>query len=173
MRRAKRLPDRLRVLAALLAVGVLLVGCHQVAVTEGRTPASESPETAQEEGNEKIMQQIEIRAGKSVYTAVLYENDTAQAFTTLLPMQVTMQELNGNEKYVYLPQSLPENAQSVSSIQAGDLMLFGSDCVVLFYEDFSTTYRYTRIGYIENPDGLAQALGSDTATVTFQAESDR
>lgn len=80
-----------------------------------------------------------------------------------------MQELNGNEKYVYLSQSLPSDAHAVSTIHAGDLMLFGSDCVVLFYEDFTTSYRYTKIGSLQDPEGLAEALGTGSVHVTFQA----
>ncbi len=79
-----------------------------------------------------------------------------------------MEELNGNEKYVYLPQSLPGKAQTVSQIHTGDLMLFGSDCLVLFYKDFSTTYRYTKIGQVEDTTGLAKSLGEGSVQVTFQ-----
>ena len=78
-----------------------------------------------------------------------------------------MSELNGNEKYYYLENSLPVDSISPGRINSGDLMLYGSDCVVLFYESFSTTYRYTPLGRVDNPAGLAQALGSGNAKVTF------
>ena len=44
-------------------------------------------------------------------------------------------------------------------------MLFGGDCVVLFYESFPRTYAYTPLGWINDPEGLAEALGPDSATV--------
>lgn len=47
-------------------------------------------------------------------------------------------------------------------------MLFSADCVVLFYENFSTTYRYTRIGHLEDAAGLAEALESGSFQIVFQ-----
>ena len=33
-------------------------------------------------------------------------------------------------------------------------MLFGNNCLVIFYESFDTTYSYTKIGHIDNLDNL-------------------
>lgn len=78
---------------------------------------------------------------------------------------ITMNELNGNEKYYYFSESFPTETESVSMIHAGDLKLYGSSCLVLFYETFPTLYRYTSLGYVENPEGLAEALGTGSASV--------
>ena len=109
-----------------------------------------------------------LSVGQSTYSATLYENETVKSLVELLPLEVNMQDLNGNEKYFYLSQSLPCNAQTVSQIRAGDLMLFGSDCLVLFYKDFTTTYRYTKIGKLETVDGLEEALGDGAVRISFQ-----
>jgi hypothetical protein len=81
-----------------------------------------------------------------------------------------MSELNGNEKYFDLPNSLPANASNPGTIQSGDLMLYGSNTLVLFYKTFSTTYNYTRLARIDNPSGLATALGSENIMVKFELE---
>ena len=39
---------------------------------------------------------------------------------------------------------------------------------MLFYESISTSYSYTPLGRIEDPAGLAEALGSGSVAVTFQ-----
>lgn len=111
---------------------------------------------------------LNMTIGNSTFTVTLADNATAQAFAALLPLHLNMSELNGNEKYVYFDQSLPAQASSPGTIQTGDLMLYGSSCIVLFYESFSTSYRYTRIGRVDNPAGLAAAVGSGSVTVSFE-----
>jgi hypothetical protein len=81
-----------------------------------------------------------------------------------------MVELNGNEKYLDLSPSLPINASNPGTIQVGDLMMYGSSTLVLFYKTFSTSYSYTRLGRIDDVTGLAVALGSGNVTVTFELE---
>lgn len=80
----------------------------------------------------------------------------------------SLEILNGNEKYYYLPEFLPTNSQRPGNIHAGDLMLYGSDCLVLFYESFPSGYSYTRLRTVDDPNGLAAALGSRSVKVIFQ-----
>ena len=42
---------------------------------------------------------------------------------------------------------------------------------MLFYETFSSSYSYTRIGSIDNPTGLAAALGTGNVSVRFEKGS--
>lgn len=111
---------------------------------------------------------IKITVGANSFVASTYDNATAKAFIALLPISVTMNELNGNEKYYFLSGNLPNSPTIPSTIQNGDFMLYGSNCIVLFYESFSTSYSYTKIGTVDNPTGLKNALGSNNPTVTFE-----
>ena len=115
--------------------------------------------------------QINVVIGSKTFTATLADSETGEAFAALLPLSVTMNELNGNEKYHYLSSSLPTDSYQPGTIHAGDLMLYGNNCVVLFYETFNTSYSYTRIGAIDNPSGLAAALGSGDVSVRFESSS--
>jgi hypothetical protein len=113
---------------------------------------------------------LKITVGDNVFNALVYDNATATAFKTKLPLKINMSDLNGNEKYFDLPDNLPANAANPGNVQTGDLMLYGSNTLVLFYQTFSTSYSYTRIARVDNPSGLATALGRGNVTVTFELQ---
>lgn len=113
---------------------------------------------------------MKIKISNSTFTATLYENATATAFKSMLPLTVNMVELNSNEKYVDLPRSLPTRAANPGTIQNGDLMLYGSSTLVLFYKSFSTSYSYTKLGRIDDVTGLVAALSTGNVSVTFELE---
>jgi hypothetical protein len=113
---------------------------------------------------------LKITIGTYVFIATLYNNATVTAFKAKLPININMTELNGNEKYSDFTGNLPVNASKPGTIQAGDLMLYGSNTLVLFYKTLSTSYSYTRLGHVDNPSGIATALGSGNATVKFELE---
>jgi hypothetical protein len=113
---------------------------------------------------------LKITTGTNTFTATLYSNATVAVFKSRLPMTINMRELNSNEKYFDLPNNLPANASNPGTIQTGDLMLYGSNTVALFYKSFSTPYSYTRLGRIDNISGLTAALGSGNITATFELE---
>lgn len=101
------------------------------------------------------------------FAVTLEDNEAARAFAARLPLTLEMNELNGNEKYFYLDGSLPTDSHRPGTIQTGDLMLYGSACVVLFYQTFTSGYSYTRLGRVTNPEGLAAALGSGNVRIRF------
>ena len=111
---------------------------------------------------------LTVEIGGRGFSAIPEDNATAGAFSGLLPLTLDMNELNGNEKYCYLSQSLPSRPEKIGKIQAGDIMLYGDNCLVIFYKSFSTSYRYTRIGRIENPSALESAVGKGNVTVEFK-----
>lgn len=118
---------------------------------------------------EQTNMKINVTVGGRVFAATLEDNDAARRFAALLPLSLDMEELNGNEKYFYLSESLPANATSVESIAAGDLMLWQNSCVVLFYKSFRSGYSYTRLGRLDSPEGIADAVGKGSVTVGFSA----
>jgi hypothetical protein len=112
--------------------------------------------------------QMKIKIGSSSFTATLEENATATAFKAMLPLTVKMTELNGNEKLFRLQTDLPTNPTNPGKIENGDVMIYQSNTVVLFYKSFPTSYSYTRLGRIDDPAGLAAAVGSGSVSVSFE-----
>ena len=112
---------------------------------------------------------VTLKINNKEYKLILYDNDTARDFLKMLPLTITMNDLNGNEKYHNLSTTLTTKSERVGSIKRGDFMLYGNNCLVLFYESFSTSYSYTRIGYIENTDGLKDSLGRGSIEIAFSA----
>lgn len=123
-----------------------------------------------QQNNDIMSNKISIKVGAKIFKATLLDNATAKAFKALLPITINMTELNGNEKYFDLAKNLPTNASNPKTIQKGDLMLYGTSTLVLFYKTFSTSYSYTKLGQIDNPTGLAAALGVGNVQVTFELE---
>lgn len=111
---------------------------------------------------------IQLTIGNSTFNATLAPTVAAQAFASMLPLTLTMNEMNGNEKYASLPKNLHSSASHSGSILVGDIMLFGSNTLVLFYESFRSPYAYTKIGQVDNPSALQSALGTTDATVKFK-----
>ena len=115
-----------------------------------------------------VNQKIKITVNAQIFTATLLDNQAAKAFREMLPMTINMTELNGNEKYFDLPSSLPTNAVKGNNIKVGDLSLYGNNVLVLFYKSFTTSYSYTKLGHVDNPDALAAALGNGNVVITFE-----
>ena len=134
----------------IICVALLLTGCG------GNSKAQEV----------KVMDSIKISINGQNFSVRLEDNPSARAFAEKLPLEVDMQELNGNEKYFYMDSDLPSDSERVKQIHAGDLMLFGSNCVVIFYKDFQTNYSYTRLGKIEATN-LEKILGAGNVHVKF------
>ena len=111
---------------------------------------------------------MQMKIGNKKYSVVWQDNNTTKALQELLPMTVIMSEFNSNEKYYHFREALPSRPEHVGQVKSGDVMLFGDDCLVIFYKDFKTTYSYTRIGHIENAADLEQTLGRGSVTITFE-----
>lgn len=175
----KRLINCWGLATLLLLTANALTACSDDDPTEEKTETPALPSDEGEGGNEEntddnngnnnelMERNITISANGTSFSATLEDNDAARAFAAMLPLTLDMNEMNGNEKYHYLDSSLPTESSRPVTIRTGDLMLYGSSCVVLFYETFPSGYSYTRLGQTDSPEGLAAALGSGNVSVRF------
>ena len=113
---------------------------------------------------------IKITVNNQVFSATLQDNPTTQYLMKMLPLDLMITELNGNEKYhQFSGKSFPSNSSVVKNIHNGDLMLFGNNYLVIFYKDFSqSSYAYTPMGKIDNPKYLAKILGRSNVKVKIE-----
>ena len=122
-------------------------------------------ETKEKESNSnEVINSVKVTINGKQYTIQLEDNETAESFVNLLPQEFNMSELNGNEKYIYLDTTLPTNSSNPKHINSGDVMLYGNNCLVIFYKSFDTSYSYTIIGHIDNLDNL----GNGSITAKFE-----
>ncbi len=142
----------LKKLAGILLIVIVLTGC------------ANKGEIQKDNSDVEVSSKVKAIIDEKEYIINLEDNETAKGFARMLPLELNMSELNGNEKYVYLDKSLATNSLKPKRINAGDIMLYGDDCLVIFYKSFDTSYSYTKIGHIDNiPD-----LGSDSITIKFE-----
>ena len=150
----------------------------ETAVAEETPEASEAPDEEQgmaPEPNEPQVEEVEgmriqVVVNGVAFTATLDAGAAGRELLSRLPLTLTMEELHGNEKYCYTGESFDGGSYVPTTIQEGDLMVFGSDCLVLFYQTFANDgWGYQRVGHIDDPAGLVDACGSGTATVEFAA----
>lgn len=156
-------------LSTCLTALLLLTACGNDSASQVTAQAAMQTKGDAAAAGDDSMLAVNLSIGEKVYPVKLYDNESARELIRRMPLELDMDELHGNEKYYYFTESLPTDTQSIERIAAGNLMLYGSDCLVLFYEDFQTSFHYTRLGYLENPDGLAEAVGSGSITITLEA----
>ncbi|WP_347710249.1 cyclophilin-like fold protein [Actinobacillus genomosp. 1] len=110
---------------------------------------------------------MQITIGQQTFEAELADTEAAQQFTKLLPLTLEMRDHLRNEKFAELPQNLTAYDYAVGTIQSGDILLWQGNTLVIFYENFDTPYRYTKMGKISDVMGLKAALGKGNSIVTF------
>lgn len=149
---------KLSTLTLILLFGLISQACTSCQGAEDSQPA---PEEMKPKATK-----VSIQVGSRSFTATMADNPAVNALLPLLPLTLDMADLNRNEKFAQLPKNLPTQTYSPGTIQNGDLLLWGANTLVIFYETFSSSYSYTRLGKIDDPSGLKEALGAGDVKVT-------
>ena len=144
----------------ITAVAFTCLGC-----TPENTQA-EPPAAAQSAQTQETTMQLTFNG--QTYTATLADTPAAAALQRQLPLTLDLRDYNRNEKVGPLPQALPANDEAVGHIEAGDILLWQGNNIVIFYESFKTPYRYTRLGKIHNVEHLKAAVGTGSVTVRLE-----
>ena len=111
-----------------------------------------------------------VTVGGTTFSATFADNSGAQALKELLAdgdITIEMSDYAGFEKVGSLGQSLP-TSNSQTTTQAGDIVLYQGNQIVVFYG--SNSWSYTRLGKIDDLTGWTEALGSGSVSVTFSLQ---
>ncbi len=130
-----------KIILFLLIIVLFITGCNKQKTNNTNTDINE-------------VKSLKIIIDNKEYIINLEKNETVNSLINLLPLELNMNELNGNEKYVYLDSSLPTDSYKPDNIEVGDVMLYGNNCLVIFYKSFNTPYSYTKVGHIDNLSDL-------------------
>lgn len=115
-----------------------------------------------------LMDRITLSFNGYTYTAVLAENSSAEAFAALLkdgPLTISAHDYGSFEKVGALGTELPCNDERITTA-AGDIILYQGNQITVYYAQ--NTWNFTRLGRIEDPGGLREALGGGDVEITFQ-----
>ncbi len=113
---------------------------------------------------------LQIEAGGSTFTATLEDNEAVTALVEMLedePIVIEMDDYSGFEKVGSLGTSLPASNSQMTT-QAGDIVLYNSSQIVMFYG--SNSWSYTKLAEVDDLTGWEDALGSGSVTVTLSIE---
>ena len=124
----------------------------------------------QNSAEENKVANMNVQVGDVVFSATLEENEAVSALVEMMresPVVIQMSDYSGFEKVGSLGTSLPVN-NSQTTTQAGDIVLYNGNQIVIFYG--SNSWSYTRLGHIDDLTGWEYALGSGDVTVTLSLE---
>lgn len=136
----------------------------------GRNETDTAETDIQNNTEENKVANMNVQVGDVVFSATLEENEAVSALVEMMqesPVMIQMSDYSGFEKAGSLGASLPVN-NSQTTTQAGDIVLYNGNQIVIFYG--SNSWSYTRLGHIDDLTGWEDALGSGDVTVTFSLE---
>ncbi|WP_298703071.1 cyclophilin-like fold protein [uncultured Veillonella sp.] len=102
-----------------------------------------SQDGAENESSKSFKEErIHITINGQLYILQLARTEAAAAFKANLPRTLTMKDVNSNEKYAEISESLPTQANVAGHIVPGQVKLWGKNGIVIFYKEFDSSYSY-------------------------------
>ncbi len=137
---------------------------------EGETAGSADTFNAHETEEAEML--LQMRIGDTNVTVDWEQNESVEALKTLCqdrPLTIRMSMYGGFEQVGSIGQSLPRK-DSRTTTEAGDIVLYSGDQIVVFYG--SNSWAYTRLGHIRDKSAqeMAELLGNGDVTITIRTE---
>ena len=184
-----------KIIAAALAVCILLI-CFSSCGSENTAPAKDTTyqtEVTSQKSDEQteyettavttdiisgeteenpIMKTLTMKIDGKKVAVDWEENESVAALTELVkdkPLTVQTSMYGGFEQVGSIGTSLPRN-DAQTTTQAGDIVLYSGDQIVVFYG--SNSWSYTRLGHItdKTAEQMKDLLGNGNVTIELFAE---
>ena len=113
---------------------------------------------------------LQMTIGGTAVNVKWEENESAEALKTLCkdgPLTIRMSMYGGFEQVGRIGRSLPR-ADVQTTTQAGDVVLYSGNQLVIFYG--SNSWAYTRLGHVTDKTAqeMSELLGSGDVTVIIE-----
>lgn len=173
--------DKKKIIIIFVVMALLMIGTsiflrtgfqdikhEKIQPTKRENTSSQPVQQEQKKEEENVgLKAISVRIDDMTYIMSVDAGKAGQEFAKSTPFELEMKDLNGNEKYYEGKDTLPTDPYKPGHIEAGDVMLYGDNTIVIFYKSFDSDFSYTRLGKIRNASSLEYMLEGDTATVEF------
>ena len=163
-----------------LVFGLMLAGCSvggdgnsqsaAQSTASGQQSAGVQRETEERQANEETETVLQMTIGETPVEVAWEDNESVEALKGLCqdgPLTIEMSMYGGFEQVGSIGQSLPR-ADVQMTTQAGDIVLYSGNQMVVFYG--SNSWSYTKLGRIggKSAQELAELLGSGDVTITIK-----
>lgn len=137
--------------------------------TDGTVPDATPDGRMETDQTDKEETAMNMKIGDTPVTVVWEDNASVKALRTLCasgPLTIQLHMYGGFEQVGDIGESLPRDDVQTTT-QAGDIVLYSGDQMVVFYG--SNSWAYTRLGHItdQDADGMRALLGNGDVTVTL------
>ena len=142
------------VVVIILIIGVYFIISNSNNKLNNKDNDYNKKEIKDNKNTNEFTSELNIVINGKNYNLILEDNATTRELFKNLPVNFEMEELNGNEKYIYLDKTYPTDSVNIKHVNKGDVMLYEDNCLVIFYKNFDTSYSYTKLGHIDNLEEL-------------------
>lgn len=168
------------IVALCLVFSIMLAGCSAGADGSSQSAAQSAAASEQNAGtqqdaeeaqaNEEAETVLQMTIGETPVEVAWEDNESVEALKDLCqdgPLTIEMSMYGGFEQVGSIGQSLPR-ADVQMTTQAGDIVLYSGNQMVVFYG--SNSWSYTKLGRIggKSAQELAELLGNGDVTITIE-----
>ena len=138
--------------------------------SEAESGETETESEVSEAESEEAESMLQMTIGETLVDVEWEDNESVEALKELCqegPLTIRMSMYGGFEQVGSIGQSLPRDDNQTTT-QAGDIVLYSGDQIVVFYG--SNSWAYTRLGHITDKSAqeMAELLGNGDVTITIE-----